>query len=157
MPDDSIIVSLDKGMVTVIDASDAERVLTRRWHAARRGKNWYAATTIKKKQVYLHRFILDAPPGVMLDHADNDGLNNCRRNLRPCNHSQNGANSPNHKIGKSGYRGVSYNPYGYWFARIRTKEKRITLGYFHTQEEAALAYDAAARIIHGEFAVLNFP
>ncbi len=70
---------------------------------------------------------------------------------------------PEHRIiasrgGRSKYKGV--NPVGTngrWFASICRNYKRVYLGTFDTEIEAALAYDTTARELFGEYARLNFP
>lgn len=102
-----------------------------------------------------------------MDHEDGDGLNNQRANLRLATRSQ---NKHNHRLGRgrtSQYVGVSYlDPtkpqYAKYAARpykayIKLGNKQKHVGFFATEEEAALARDAVARELHGEFAVLNFP
>jgi hypothetical protein len=96
----------------------------------------------------------------MIDHIDGNGLNCCRSNLRITDHVGNGRNFVQPQgINGSGYRGVYRIPStGYWHAYIRVAPgERIFLGSFRAAEAAARAYDAQARLVHGPFAVLNFP
>ena len=96
-----------------------------------------------------------------VDHIDHNGLNNQKENLRICNRSQNSANRI--PSGKSKYLGVTplirhyRNKVYYYFAsEIRINKKSIYLGHFKNEIEAALAYDKAAKDLHGEYANLNF-
>jgi hypothetical protein len=58
----------------------------------------------------------------------------------------------------SKYRGVSWKKRGNkWIAAIKYDGKQHSLGYFKGEEEAARAYDRAARAQHGDNALLNFP
>ena len=82
----------------------------------------------------------------------------CRGSFRLCTKSQNSVNYVRTFRTKSPYRGVAKaKPGKGWVANIKAAGKMHYLGYFAEAEEAAHAYDDAARKHHGEFAVLNFP
>ena len=74
---------------TLIDAADLPRVaaLHGSWYAQYRRWTWYVAITVREKgnprrTIRLHRFLMNAPEGMDVDHIDHDGLHNCRSNLR---------------------------------------------------------------------------
>ena len=112
----------------------------------------------------MHRFILGLEDSsLIIDHRDSNGLNNQKNNIRIATYSQNGANTRLRK-GASKYLGVCLrsgdrikNTDKIWLSQIRVNGRRKYVGVFATEEDAARAYDAAAKIHHGEFANLNFP
>ena len=107
-------------------------------------------------KIYLHRFILQLPAGLLGDHRNGDGLDCRRTNLRAATNQQNIVNFD--RSNKTSYRGVSFRedrksrP---WRAQISFKRKGIHLGYFETAEEAARAYDVKCIELFGEFAIIN--
>jgi transposase-like protein len=106
--------------------------------------------------VSMHRLILNPPREMWSDHIDGDGLNNRRCNLRACTPSQNAMNRQRVR-GEVPVRGVVSTPDGLFRATINADETAYVLGNFPTKEAAGRAYDAASRLIHGEFGHLNFP
>ena len=93
-----------------------------------------------------------------VDHRDTDPSKNLPENLREATRQQNLQNS-NGKAGTSRFRGVSWYPASRkWTARCTDGDgKPRYLGRFADEEEAARAYDRAAREWHGEFTRLNLP
>lgn len=158
-------IPLTQGKVALVDDADFEKVMavSRRWHALYTGWGFYAACAIrlegKHKNVYLHRIITEPLPGMQVDHADGNGLNNQRANLRICTASMNLCNRRNNP-NKHGYRGVRRRVRRdgiAWDAAVKTNRKFVWSCGHPTVEAAARAYDALARQHHGEFARLNFP
>lgn len=94
--------------------------------------------------------------GFEIDHINNNGLDNRKKNLRFATHSQNLANARIRKRQASSYRGVYYSKEKKkWRVLIGIDYSIKFVGYFKTQEEAALAYNKKAKEIFGEFACLN--
>jgi len=155
---DTAIIPLTKGYEAIIDAADAPLVAGRFWLVRVSGKSGYAQSadysTGKCKTLLLHRVLLDAPDGFLVDHIDGDGLNNSRSNLRLCNRSQNAQNrgAPSHS--SSGLKGVCWNAKDQrWRAHIQVNPAlRLHLGSFLSKDAAAAAYAAAAIKYHGDFA-----
>lgn len=111
----------------------------------------------KKRTVYLHRELMFVPRGRVVDHVNGDRLDNRRANLRTVSVGQNNANSAK-RPSRTGYRGVyPFGQSGRFVAQISVDGRLQSLGLHETPEAAALAYDAAARDVRGEFARLNFP
>ena len=150
-------IKLTQGKFAIVDEQDYPLLVSRKWFAVHdKNRRWYAATKIGKKTVKMHRFILDCAEMVLTDHINRDGLDNCRRNLRECNFSQNMANSIKREKTSSKFKGVGLDKdTGKWRARIRVNGDEIHLGRFNDESKAAAAYNAAALRVFGEFANLN--
>lgn len=86
-------------------------------------------------------------PGSPIDHRDRNRRNNRIENLRLASDQQNMVNT---KKSLRPYCGVSKAPTGF-NARIQVGGKKIYLGFFTSADEAASAYRAACKQIHGEF------
>jgi hypothetical protein len=156
-----IEIPLTKGKVAIIDDEDAQFVLKHKWRARSNGKGWYARTNIrvgdKQRTITMHRMILDAPRGSVVDHINHNPLDNRRCNLRFASPSQSNYNARKHQDNTSGYKGVYYERDRKTFrASINHERVRYRLGRFPSAEEAARVYDTAARVFHGEYACLNF-
>jgi len=94
-----------------------------------------------------------------IDHINGDGLDNRRDNLRICTRTENvRCQRKRTKPTSSRFKGVTWHKnHRYWQAAIRKNGERTYLGWFKGEEEAARAYDKAAKRLHGDFASLNFP
>lgn len=91
----------------------------------------------------------------LVDHIDGDKLNNRRENLRLCNSSENQFNRDLPAHNTTGYKGVSWNSYRDgpkpYQANIVVNRRKQYLGSYATAEEAARAYERAARRIAGDY------
>ena len=147
---------LPSGLVALVDDAVLAAVLAvGPWHVRRERRRLYVRRLLSsaRRQQYLHKFLTGYP---MTDHANGNGLDNRRSNLRPCNDAQNQANRvPVHS--RSGFRGVTRRQSGRWQATIKRDGRMIYLGLYDTPEAAARAYDAAAVEAWGEYARPNFP
>lgn len=138
----------------LVDDVDLDRVSAAgRWSIAVRRHTSYAEHRFDGRLVMLHRWLLDAPKGVPVDHVNGNGLDNRRANLRLCTYSENGGNSQIHARNTSGFKGVCWNAReGKWMAYIGGRRTRKYLGYFQTAEAASAAYRRASGEFFGEFA-----
>lgn len=155
----SVEIPLSRGFVAIVDDEDAERVLRHKWSALPMGHTVYGQRSVKRPDgrwttQKLHTFLTGF---AITDHRNGDGLDNRRSNLREATQAQNLCNRRPRR-GPSGFKGVTwYARHSTWKAQITKAGKNYHLGYFADPAEAARAYDAAARDLHGEFASLNFP
>ena len=115
----------------------------------------YRRIKLNQKEYATHRIIFLMHHGYLpeiVDHKDNNPLNNHIENLREATGQQNNFNSRRQKNNTTGYKGVYYNKNIKKFcARSKNMGTRTYLGDFNTAEEAYEAYCAYGRIHHGEF------
>jgi hypothetical protein len=144
----------------IVDDEDIGLLLLRNWVLRKHRHTFYAyAQKMVKglvKQLHLHREIM-GKDARHVDHIEGNGLDNRRSKLRWATTRENTRNKRS-AGGASKYKGVCLNDNGRWRVRARLIDgRRVYLGSYATEHEAALAYDAHVRAAHGEFAALNFP
>lgn len=155
-------VQLSNGDFFVIDERDFEYVSQFQWYfnGTVIHRNIYYSDFVE--HVYLGRELLERM-GFNLyekehDHIDKDPHNNRRENLRVATHQENNTNKNKQSNNMSGYKGVSWeNRSRKWASNIYKNGIKYFIGYYKDKEEAARAYDHFAKLLHGEFACLNFP
>ncbi|HLK57241.1 MAG TPA: HNH endonuclease [Chthonomonadaceae bacterium] len=157
---------LTGGGLAQVDDDDAKWLSRHTWSLFPSGRTAYARTHVREAdgkfhRRYMHTMILRRhgrlPDGLKVDHINGDGLDNRKENLRPATHAQNHQNRRKIEGCSSRYKGVSWNKERQrWRAYIYVNRKRIELGYYADEKEAALAYDRAALQYFGEFAKPNF-
>jgi hypothetical protein len=85
-------IPLTQNKFALVDPEDYTELARHKWCAAKQGNSFYAVRSEGGRQLRMHRVILNAPTGQVVDHMDHDGLNNTKRNLRPCSPAQNAHN-----------------------------------------------------------------
>ena len=155
-------IPLSRGMVALVDDDDFERVNRFKWHVTKGRNDFYAERNLRvnegKGRQLLHSFLLPHRKGLHVDHINHNTLDNRRDNIRICTVSQNHMNRRKGTGTTSKYKGVYWHTAaGMWQVATKKNYKRIFIGYFKDEEDAARAYDAKATELFGEFALLNFP
>ncbi len=152
-------IELTQGQVAIVDDCDFDMLSKHKWSARqRRSGYWDAITNIrvrkgKQKTTYMSRLILGTPEGMIADHINGNTLDNTRANLRTTTFNQNIQNQKLKRTNSAGYKGVQKRGKR-WIARVGNS---LYLGRHDTPEDAARAYDKAAKEMYGEFARINFP
>jgi len=142
--------------IVLVDDEDFEWVARVRWTPQTNASGVVYAVSHGRERFYLHRQVMRARFYEQIDHADRNGLNNTKANLRVCTNTENLWNAKT-RGGTSKYRGVFRHKNGRWMANIKIDGKHLHLGRFDDEEAAARAFDAAAIKHRGEFARINFP
>lgn len=161
-------IKLTRGMVALVDNEDFEMLNKYKWNAHREKNSFYALRTDKnRKVVRMHRVVLGLTRSdeSIVDHKNHDGLNNQKSNLRLCTIAENNRNQKPRGVSK--YKGVHKSDlkhitkkgiprvYEGWKSEIAVNGKKLHIGRFKTENEAAIAYNEKAKVLHGEFANLN--
>lgn len=158
---------LPSGHIALLDDRDASLLEGRYWFVHRvKTKSGNELLYVHGREGHkgpttaLHKVILGLPHGdrtIVVDHRNNNGLDNRRQNLRACTQKENSRNSGKKKYSKQ-YKGVYLcKKDGTYYANLSVDRKSHQSRMHKTPESAAVAYDRLARAFHGEFANLNFP
>jgi len=154
-------IPLTQKKVALVDALDYERVSKHRWCLSRVGNQLYAQRRTRGRTIRMHQFIMNPPKGMVVDHANGNGLDNRRDNLRVCTMLENAWNKRRRKRKNAGSQFIGVYPYqgspGKWCVKVQCNGKVTNLSPFDDEIEAARARDREAIRLHGEFARLNFP
>lgn len=121
------------------------------------GSHGYPAIGIHGIKYLSHRlawlYMTGEWPPKMIDHKDTKKINTKWDNLRCATREQNYANKGLSNRNTSGFKGIYLHKHsGLWHATSMRNRKKLSLGYFTTPEEAAMAYAAFAKDFDGEFA-----
>lgn len=132
----TVHVTLRDGEEMLCDIDDWEKMKIYTWRANKLG---YAAASINRIQKRFHVQIMGKKNGYVIDHIDQNKLNNQRSNLRFLTKTGNAINSKISKNNTSGIKGVRKARSGRWVACLMLNGKNIYLGTYDTIEEAAEA------------------
>jgi hypothetical protein len=135
--------------VVMVDDEDEEKCLEYTWRVD--PKKGYVRSHRpvdgKDETVLIHRLVMGAGKGMVVDHINHDHFDNRKCNLRVCTQQENCMNrlNPVNRNSRSGQPGVSWDAaYNKWKATIYLgKGKRKHVGHFETVEEAVAAREAA--------------
>jgi len=158
-------IPLSQGKVAVVDDHWYPILIRWKWY-------YHEGYAVRKERVKgekdkwitirMHRYVMGLPPETeddrIVDHKDLDKLHNWEDNLRICTKLENNRNVKKTWSSSSTYKGVTYNPKSPdkpWVAQIGYGKKRIHLGTFANEIEAARTYNLAATHLYGEYAELN--
>jgi hypothetical protein len=160
-------IPMTQGLVALVDDEDAGLIGGYKWRGlkSKGAHTAYAYAQIRgsrpKRRIYLHRLIMNAPAGIEVDHINGNGLDNRRANLRLATRVENSRNVPKRPLinglpPSSKFKGVTWSKYhGYWAAQVCINRKHKMIGYFASETDAALAYNAFVVANFGEFALPN--
>jgi len=154
----TVIIS---GFSVTIDAEDEHYLEMGAWRVIDKDRNRYVKLNMKVDEglqtVYLHRLIIGAGKGEIVDHINGDSLDNRRENLRFVTFEANVRNRLKRSATSSIFKGVSWDSSKQsWRVQIRIDQRRISKDGFASEFEAAFYYDLLSLEHHAEFGRRNF-
>ena len=145
----------NSGVAFYFDDEDSELIRRHNWMLSKRG---YITCKIDRKNICLHKLLINCDSGFEIDHISGNKLDNRKSNLRICTHQENLFNQRIRSTNKTGFSGVAWHDGAQKHeAYVHCGGKKHYLGLFEKAEDAAMARDGKARELFGEFANLNFP
>lgn len=154
------LIRLTQGKFAVIDEEDYERINQYNWWVYKGKYTDYAVGSViidgMRRVIRMHQFVISGSFSEV-DHMNSNGLHNYKSNLRGATKSQNMMNQQVQLRNKSSkHKGVSWNKgIDRFTSYITHNRKRMHIGCFDNEDEAALSYNAKAIELFGEFARLN--
>jgi hypothetical protein len=151
-------IILTNGGVALVDLDDYEWLSQLTWRksssgAAVRNSSRHLGP---QKPIWMHRVIMACPEGMVVDHINNNRLDNRKENLRICTQAENARNRTTPHINKCGYKGVYWHKgKRRWYAHITMNGKQKHIGAFHNIHDAARRYNEKAVELFGEYAKVN--
>lgn len=147
--DGTLFIRTNNGMTMLADTEDLSMLdalpgTITVHHDYKRPERSYACMKIGSRQIVLiHRYLLNFPSVLMVDHINGDGMDNRRKNLRAVPRWRNASNRTR-ACGETGVLNVGWDR-GRQKWRVCVRKKHI--GYFRTQDEAMRAAEAAKKTI----------
>lgn len=153
-------IKLTKGQEAIVDDNDFETLKSVSWCVVNGTNSLYAGRNEKTddrfRTVLMHRVILEAKRGDIVDHKNGNTLDNRKKNLRFCSPAQSVCNRGMMKNNTSGFVGAIFNKrLGKFESRISLNGKSHYLGIFETAEAAGQAHARVAKRLHGKFANIS--
>ena len=150
-------ITLTNGGFVKVDNDDFDYLSEFKWRGKQSdgGKQCHAVRDVslgkKKVTVRMHRLLTEAGSTDLVFHVNEDGLDNRKRNLqsRPIRPWTGRADT-------AALRGVTDVAKDCYRASVDFTGVDYTLGEFTTHEDAARAYDRAARNLYGSNARTNY-
>lgn len=154
MENDIATLADSKGREFFVDETDLEIIGNHRWCVFNNNGKLYVTTKTKTlqgfKTTHLHRFLTSAID-LEVDHIDGNGLNNQRRNLRLCTHSENMHNRKIDVRSSTRIKGLMWiEKRQSWFAQVRINNKRFNK-YFKDKQAAIDWLEKTRKELHGSF------
>lgn len=102
-----------------------------------RGVFYAKAWTKDGERVWLHRYLINPPDDLVVDHINRNPLDNRRRNLRAVTKGENNRNAGTPRTNTSGFKWVSFQKdAGKYRGRFTYHGKKYSAGLFDSPEEA---------------------
>ncbi len=135
-------------MYTLVDKDiHAKYMRESSWFCDKSGDGvFYVRGTFNKQRIRLHKLVLPAEEGFVIDHINGNTMDNTRGNLRAVTQGCNTKNASQSKSNRTGCTGVYLNIRGKYVASIQRQKKNIHLGTYNTLEEAAYARKVAEKL-----------
>lgn len=138
----------------IIDIEDVEKCKSHTWHVQHTDVHNYCATKDGKSVLLLHRYLIEPPNNMVVDHINGNTYDNRKSNLRICTRQENSMNQAMRSDNTSGYKGVlwyHYNGVDKWQATIQVNKKKISLGYYEKLEDVIKVRKNAEERYFGEY------